>query len=129
MTYAIKFVVSFLEERLGKRVAKQIIYILLLAFDVERKKIREIFGASDVTLCKYNAAIRDENLEKIFENNNYRPESELETYREKIEKEFEANPPGTRRQAAIKIEKITGIKRGLTQVGIFLKKGGSKINL
>ena len=126
MSYGVKFVIDFLERNLGKRVAKQILYIILMVFNVERKIIRETLGASDVTLCKYSAALRDEKLESVFEQNYNRPQSELEAYREQIEQKFEDEPPATRREAALTIEKLTGVQRGLTQVGKFLKKGGSK---
>ena len=126
MSYGVRFVINFLEIKLGKRVAKQILYIILMVFGVERKKIREELGASDVTLCKYNAALKNEELESVFEQKYNCPQSALEAYREQIEQRFEDVPPATRREAALEIEKITGIKRGLTQIGKFLKKGGSK---
>ena len=124
MSYGVKFVVGFLEKKLGKRVAKQILYIILLVFGIERKKIRAALGSSDVTLVKYVAALNDEDLERIFNQNYNRPQSELEVYRTQIEEAFEVKPPATRREAALVIERITGMKRGLTQVGKFLKKGG-----
>ena len=127
MSYGVKFVIDFLTERLGKRVAKQILYVVLMVFGVDRKTIRDALGASDVTLCKYSAAIRDEKLESVFEQNYNRPQSELEAYREQIEQEFEDKPPATRREAAMAIENLTGMQRGLTQVGKFLKKGASKV--
>jgi len=126
MSYGVKFMLGFLEIKLGKRVAKQIVYVILLVFSVERKTIRDVLGASDVTLCKYSAALKDENLESILEQEYNRPQSGLEAYRGQIEQMFESNPPATRREAALAIEKLTGMKRGLTQIGKFLKKGGSK---
>jgi len=126
MSYGVKYVLGFLESKLGKRVAKQIVYVILLVFSVERKTIRDVLGASDVTLCKYSAALKDENLESIFEQEYNRPQSGLEAYRGQIEQMFESNPPATRREAALAIEKLTGMKRGLTQIGKFLKKGVSK---
>ena len=126
MSYGVKFVVGFLEKRLGKRVAKQILYIILMVFGVERKNIREMLGASDVTLCKYGAALKAEDLESIFEQNYNKPESDLEAYREQIEQAFEDKPPATRCEAAVIIEKLTGMKRSLPQNGKFLKKGASK---
>ena len=123
MSYGVKFVIGFLEKRLGKKVARQILYITLMAFGVERKKIKEALGASDTTLVKYNLALQNEDLESIFDQNYYRPMSDLEEYREQIEQHFEKNPPKTRREAALVIEQITGMKRGLTQIGKFLKKG------
>lgn len=124
MSYGVKFVLEFLERKLDKRVAKQILYLILLVFGVERKRIKETLGASDITLVKYNRALKDEDLERIFNQNYNRPESELEAYRPQIEEAFEKKPPATRQEAAIMIEEITGIKRGLTQIGKFLKKGG-----
>jgi transposase len=126
MSNGVRFVVDFLEERLGKRITMQVIYILLLLFNVERKVIREVFGASDVTLCKYNAAIRSGDLTSVFEQTYRQPQSELEAYREQIELDFEKNPPATRREAAIRIEEITGISRSLPRIGKFLKKGALK---
>ena len=77
MSYGVKFVVDFLEGKLGKRVGKQILYIILMIFGVERKKIKELLGASNVTLSKYNAALKNENLESIFVQNYNRPQSDL----------------------------------------------------
>ena len=126
MSYGVKFIVNFLENKFGKRVAKQILYVILMVFGVERKKIREMLNASDVTLCKYNAALKNENLESIFIQNYNCPQSELENFRDQIELELEENPPSTLREASLKIGKISGIKRSLTQVGKFLKKGDTK---
>lgn len=127
MSYVAQFVLTFLEIRVGKRTAKQIVYVLLLAFGVQRRIIKEVFGASDTTLCKYNEALKNENLESIFEQEYNRPKSELEKYKEKIFEEFETNPPSTRRQAAVKIKEMTGIERSLPRIGAFLKKGASKV--
>jgi transposase len=124
MSYGVKFIMMYLEKHLGKRGARRIVYILLLIFGIEKKIIKQVFGASDTTLAKYSKALRDEAIEKIFEQNSYRPQSELEAYRKEIEQEFEVEPPATRREAAVKIEKLTGIKRSIPRIGKFLKKGG-----
>jgi hypothetical protein len=63
-------------------------------------------------------------LEKIQEINFYHPRSELEAFSEKIEKYFEENPPRSIPEAAAKIEELTGIKRGETQIRKFLKETG-----
>ena len=126
MSYGVNFVMVYLEKHLGKRVSKRIVYLLLLVFCVEKKIIKQIFGASDTTLAKYSKALKEETLEIIFEQNSYRPQSELEAYRKEIEQEFETEPPATRREAAVRIEKMTGINRSVSRVGKFLKKGGLK---
>jgi len=123
MSYSVQFVVNFLNEKLGKRVGKQILVVILLVFGVKKKVIKEMLRTSDVTLSKYSKALKNEELQSIFEQNYNQPQSELEKYREEIERELENNPQATRRGAAIKIEEITGIKRSLPRIGKFLKKG------
>ena len=62
---------------------------------------------------------------KYFEENNYKGQtSQLEQYKNVIIKEFTKEPPKTIREATIRIEELTGIKRGYTQVTNFLKKKG-----
>ena len=127
MSIMLKYIMNLLEESVGARKAKQIIYVLLLLFNVERKTIIDVFGASQTTLCKYSTAIKAGTPETIFEQNYNRPVSELEKYRDEIYKAFEENPPATEREAAVMIKKITGLKRSLPQIGKFLKKGASKV--
>ncbi|HEX8203915.1 MAG TPA: IS630 family transposase, partial [Isosphaeraceae bacterium] len=47
--------------------------------------------------------------------------SELDEHRETLEEFFRQNPPRSTAQAAAEIERITGVKRGSTQVRQFLK--------
>lgn len=51
-----------------------------------------------------------------------RPESELMKHKDTLEDYFLENPPASTLQAQVVIEKLTGIKRSLTQVRQFLKK-------
>ena len=50
------------------------------------------------------------------------PESELLKHKNTLEDYFLENPPASAAQAQAVIEKLTGVKRGLTQVRQFLKK-------
>jgi len=97
MSYAVQFVLSFLEAKVGSRAAKQVIYVLLLAFGVRREVMRDVFGASDTTLCKYSKAMKERRLAEVFEQEcHHRPRSELEAHREKIVAEFDKKPPSNR---------------------------------
>jgi transposase len=51
---------------------------------------------------------------------------QLDEHRETLEEFFRRNPPRSTAQAAADIERITGVKRGLTQVRRFLKGMGLK---
>ncbi len=58
-----------------------------------------------------------------------KPQSELATYRESLEAYFEDHPPATVNEAIAKIEELTGIQRGPTQVRKFLDSLGLPITL
>jgi hypothetical protein len=124
MNYGIKFVIRLLEGKLGKRLGKQILYIILIVFGVKRELIKETIGYSPTTFAKYEKALEREELGLIFEQKYNSPKSELEKWRGKIEAEFDEKPPKTRREARERIKAMTGIERGLTQIGKFLKKKG-----
>jgi len=55
------------------------------------------------------------------------PTSELAEHREALEDFFRKNPPRSTAQAAADIERLTGIRRGLTQVRKFLTGMGLKL--
>jgi hypothetical protein len=63
-------------------------------------------------------------LERLNEINFNQPESDLTAYSTVIEKYFGENPPRSISEAVAKIESLTGIKRGETQVRKFLKDRG-----
>ena len=65
---------------------------------------------------------RDGGLTAVYEYEKHKRASELDAYSELLEKEFERHPPQSINEASDRIEKLTGIKRSLTQVTAFLKK-------
>lgn len=52
------------------------------------------------------------------------PKSELEKHQLSIIEEFKSRPPATSKEAAARIEKLTGIKRSPRRVEVFMKKIG-----
>jgi transposase len=65
-------------------------------------------------------------LKGILEVNRHKRTSELEIHRESILEEFRKSPPATAEEAAATIERLTGIKRGVTQTKKILHKFGLK---
>jgi len=122
MKQAIKMIKNMMENRIGKRLAREIICILLLAFGVSRKEIMEKIGASHTTLCKYTKLIEEERLTELFEVKLVRQVSELEKHSAKIEEAFTKKPPKTRSEAAEAIKRLTGVERSVWAVAKFLKK-------
>jgi len=51
----------------------------------------------------------------------YRPQSDLVSYQDQIDKDFQQKPPKTIGEARKRIGTLTGLKRGITQIRFFLK--------
>jgi transposase len=86
--------------------------------------IYQISGVSPNTMRSYLKEYLEGGIEKVRELNFYRPKSDLETYTSSIEAYLQANPPTSISHASFLIEQLTGIKRGITQTGSFLKSLG-----
>lgn len=77
------------------------------------------------SLRKYREAFDAKNVEPLFLNAaGSGKESELERYKDKILDDFKVNPPQTLRDAQERILKLTGIKRSINRIRIFLLKRG-----
>lgn len=81
---------------------------------------------SENTLRSYLRQFRDGGVERLKRTDWAGTESELGEYRETLEDYFRNNPPRSTAQAAAEIERITGVRRGSTQVRRFLKGMGLK---
>ncbi|GHU13626.1 hypothetical protein FACS1894161_3780 [Spirochaetia bacterium] len=110
------------EKKLGKRFVKQLFTVLLILFNVEKQNIIEGLDVSRFSIKKFNELIESGDIEEIFKDNIYRQKSELDNYKDEILEALEKTPPQTLREAAIIIERVSGLKRSIPQVWNFLKK-------
>ena len=81
---------------------------------------------SENTLRAYLRQFQEGGIEWLKRTDWDGPASEMADHREAIEEHFRKNPPRSTAQAAADIERITGIRRGPTQVRKFLKGLGLK---
>jgi transposase len=123
----VEILLEFAAGKLGIRFAKTLLCVLLLVFGVEKKRIIEKPGISRFSVKKYEEAIQSGNIRQLFCDNVYRRKSEMEDYREEIMAELDKTPTRTLREAAVVIEKVSGLKRSLPQVMKFLKKTDTKL--
>ena len=77
---------------------------------------------SDATVDRYVALYRAGGIDGLKQFDWQGPTSELAAHQTSLEEQFRASPPHTTAEAARRIEEVTGVKRGLTQVRQFLKK-------
>jgi len=114
-------------ERFGHphpRVQRKIEALLLKSEDLPHRQITRLLGVSENTLRGYLREYRDGGIERLQEIRFRHPKSELDAHHESLAAYFEEHPPATVNEAAAKIEELTGIRRGPTQVRRFLKSLG-----
>jgi len=108
------------------RVRQKMETLWLKSQELPHQEICRLADISEPTLCRYLKDYQEGGLEKLKVVNFYQPESELMAHRQTIETYFQEHPPATIKQAMAKIEDLTGLKRGETQVRTFLKAIGMK---
>jgi transposase len=109
-------------------VQKKMEVLYLKSIDkLSHELICEIARVTPNTLRAYLKQYKEGGIEKLKEVNFYQPESELKDHAKSIEQYLRNQPPSTISEASHMIEKLTGVKRGLTQTGIFIKSLGVKL--
>lgn len=106
------------------RVQQKMEVLLLKSQGLPHHQICSIVGISEGTLRNYLREYLEGGIERLKQFRWGRPQSELEQHRKGLEAYFEKHPPATLKEAAAKIEQLTGIKRGITQVRQFLQSLG-----
>lgn len=117
------------EERIShpnERIRERMLVLWLLHNGVTRQKAAEIIGAGRATVQRYVAAFREGGLDGLRRWDPNRPVSEMAAYRELIRESFEKQPACTVAEACERIFRLTGLKRGPSQVRKFLKNLGLK---
>ena len=106
------------------RVQRKMEALLLKSDGLPHQQITRIVGVSENTLRQYLREYREGGVERLKTLCFSKPQSALAEHRESLEAYFEAHPPATVNEAAARIEELTGIRRGLTQVRKFLNSLG-----
>jgi transposase len=117
------------EERVSHpnlRVREKMLVIWLLHCGTTRDKAAEIVGIGRATVQRYVAAFRTGGLDGLRQWNPRRPRSEMAGYRDLIRQSFEMEPARTMAEACDRIFRLTGLRRGPSQVRKFLKDLGLK---
>ena len=118
-------VIALLERLFGKRGARTIYCLVLMAFGIPHTEIQRKCGVALSTLRRYRNSLEIGEIDSLFVvAERKRQQSEMDDYEDEIMESFDANPPKTLREAQTRIEKITGLKRSLTRLRVWLKKRG-----
>lgn len=108
-------------------VQKKMEVLYLKSLELSHELIAKIAGVSANTMLSYFRDYQNGGIDKLKVVNSYHPQSKLAEHKQTIEAYFKSNPPRSISEASAKIEELTGIKRSLTQTGVFLKGMGMKL--
>lgn len=108
------------------RVREKMLVLWLLHCQVTRLQAARIAGVSRSAVQCYVKAFRVGGLDGLRQWNVRGPVSDMAAHREAIRQSLEQQPVSTIAQACQRIEQLTGLHRGSTQVRKFLKGLGMK---
>lgn len=109
------------------RVQRKMSVLYLKSQGVAHKEIKRLEQISENTLLGYLREYQEGGVEQLKEVCFHSQTSELEQHRTTLEAYFREHPPATVKEAAAKIEELTGIKRSPGRVRVFMKKLGLKL--
>jgi transposase len=91
---------------------------------LSRLQAAQVAGVGRATVQRYLATYRDGGLEGLRRGNVVGPVSELTNHIDAVKAALNETPVRTVAEAADRIERLTGLHRGLTQTRVFLKEIG-----
>ena len=100
----------------------------LAADDAPRADVARRPGASRAGVQRHPDADRDGGLDAVRRLRDVAPPSALGTHAPALGAHFRAHPPRTTAAAQAAIARLTGVRRGLTQVRQLLKKVGPRVS-
>jgi transposase len=106
------------------RVLRKLDALYLKSFGLSNALICEVLDVCDNTLRDYFKQYLEGGVETLKEIKFHKPDSDLRKYAESIVRNFMDTPPCSIADASSAIATVTGIKRGETQTGKFLKSLG-----
>lgn len=117
-------------ERIGKlryehphpRVQQRCWVLWFISRNLTLTQACQLAGVSRITGWRYGEVYQDRGLDGLLALHWDGPESGLTPYRETLEASFREQPPHTVAEAVERIEQLTGVRRGPTQVHQFLRE-------
>lgn len=111
----------------SSKVQRRMEVLWLTANGVTRADVIRLSGASRASVQRYLDTYRDGGLDAVRQLRYVVPTSALAPHAPTLEAHFRDHPPRTTADAQAIIERLTGIRRGLTQVRLFLKKDRPRV--
>jgi transposase len=100
--------------------------VYLKAKGLRPGQIQQLTGNNVKTIRSHLHLYKNGGIEALLHRAPYRPQGELEAYKQSIEQEFNERPPASIKEAGERIFTLTGIRRSDTRVEVFVKRLGMK---
>jgi len=106
------------------RIMRRFEMLWLHANGKRTSEIAKLVNKTSATVRNVIHLFQDGGLELVMKIDSNHPKSKLEPQRTSIIEEFTLRPPATAKEAAHRIEKLTGIKLSAERVRVFMKNLG-----
>jgi transposase len=110
------------------KVQRRMEVLWLTAKGVPRSEVIRLADVSRASVQRIHDAYRDGGLDAVRQLRYVVPTSALDPHAPTLDAYFRNHPPRTTAAAQAAIERLTGVRRGLTQVRQFLKKVGPRVS-
>jgi len=121
----IDFITEAIEDPLiDHRIQKKLLVLRMHELNIPHGNIAKILNISNDTVTNYLIIYREQGLEGVFENRYYQPISQLKPFWNTIEHSLGEEPVSSAKEAAERIEQLTGIRLSDSQTCRIMKKMG-----
>lgn len=111
-----------------RKVRKKMSVLYLKSQGLAHKEIKRLERICEATLLGYLGEYQQTGgIEALKKVRQYPARSEMDAHKDKLSAHFREYPPATSKEAAAKMEDLTGIRRSPNRVRIFMKKIGMDI--
>jgi transposase len=108
------------------RVQRKMEALWLKSQGESHKRIGQLTGVTANMISQYIKEYAAGGIQRLKELHFRQPQTELLKYQQTLEDYFKTHPPATLKEAMKEIERLTGLKRGQTQIAKFFAKLGFK---
>ena len=114
------------DEDLKPRFRRKLMSLKMRITEIPIKMIASSLNVSERSISNYLAEYRQGGLAATLEDRSYSPDSSLDPYLEKLEKEFRNNPVGCAKQARLRIFQLTKVTLSLSQTRRVMSRLGMR---
>lgn len=107
-------------------IQKRMLCLRMRGMGLEYSVISSVLGCCVNTVYNYMKIYKEGGMEATRGTKYNQPESELKAHQPTVESSFRAAPPLSVKEAAARIETLTGVKRSLNRVRVFMQNIGMK---